>query len=73
MEEIYKMFYFKQSDSVRVQGQTLVLIFFLQNCIIYRYYDIKRLVVTSLEDITKKIIVFMVATLNNNIVSTDRD
>ena len=29
--------------------------FFLQNDIIYKYYYIKRLVVTSLEDITQKI------------------
>ena len=29
--------------------------FFLQKCIIYRYYYIKRLVVTSLEDITPNV------------------
>ena len=47
---------------------------FLQKCIIYRYYYIKRLVATSLEDITpQKNIVFMVAILNNKMASTDRD
>ena len=48
--------------------------FFFQKGIIYRYYYIKRLVVTSLEDITlKKNIFFMVAILNNKMASTDRD
>ena len=37
------------------------------------YYYIKRLVVTSLEDITKKISFFMVAILKNKKVSTDRE
>ena len=46
----------------------------LQKGIIYRYYYIKRLVVTSLEDITpQKFIFFMVAILNNKMASTDRD
>ena len=46
----------------------------LQKGIIYRYYYIKRLVVTSLEDITRqKNIFFMVAILNNKMASTDRD
>ena len=70
----------ENSDSLQTDLNCIYLwainnnILFLQKCIIYRYYYIKRLVVTSLEDITpKKIIFFMVAILNYKMASTDRD
>ena len=64
--------YFSISNGVKARHWSLKKI--LQKGIIYRYYYIKRLVVTSLEDITpQKNIFFMVAILNNKMASTDRD
>ena len=41
-------------DQIFLRTDTGLKIFFFKKCIIYRYYYIKRLVVTSLEDITPK-------------------
>ena len=46
---------------------------FLLKCIFYRYYHIKRLVDTSLEDIPHFFIFFMVAILKSKMVSTNRE